>query len=178
MKIKILNLQKISFGLVLVFSVLIFIAAIIFSTSYCETYLYGNSELVEYYTNDLQVVNKQYFIYALIIVVSMVIVVLINPKKYYPSFVTYPILILISVCHIILGFLIIGDISKINNYYLSYDYSVISKLTTYSPNQFYMNFSLVSILGLIVSNGISCVIYSLGFYKFIVGRSHNDEKNG
>ncbi len=54
MKFNVLKLQKYLFYLYTAFIFGVFIAAIVFSTSYYTTYLYGNPELVDFYTNELQ----------------------------------------------------------------------------------------------------------------------------
>ena len=88
----ILKLQNYAFIGFTCFTFLLFLATIVFSTSYYNSYLYGNEELVEFYTNELQSFNQQAFIFCIVLVLLFVVCRLFQPKKYYPTFITFPIL--------------------------------------------------------------------------------------
>ena len=170
MKINILKLQKYAFIIFTVFTFLLFVATIIFSTSYYNTYLYGNEELVNYYTTELQSFNQMIFIFALVLVILFVVFWIFQPKKYYPTFVTFPIFAVILLIGVVFGIIIMVNMQSITAYYSSYDYSGISKLEGFSANQFFPIFLGFCSIGLAVVNCISIGIYSLGFVKFLKGR--------
>lgn len=170
MKFNILKLQKYAFIAFTVFTFLLFAATIVFSTSYYNTYLYGNEELVNYYTHELQDFNQMIFIFAMVLVILFVVFWLFQPKKYYPTFVTFPIYILVLLVGVVLGILIMVNMQTITSYYNSYDYSSISKLEEFSINPFFPVFLGFCSIGLAVVNLVTIGIYSLGFYKFLKGR--------
>lgn len=81
MKFSVLKLQKYSFIVFTVFTFLLFVATIVFSTSYYNTYLYGNEELVNFYTTELQEYNQMIFIFSIILVILFVIGWILKPKN-------------------------------------------------------------------------------------------------
>ena len=103
MKISLLKLQKIAFILNAIFVIGFFVSTMIYATSFYDTYLYGNEELINFYTNDLQYYNKAIFDYSLVLIILFVVCILIKPSKYYPSFITYPLLVIIQIVGIVLG---------------------------------------------------------------------------
>lgn len=171
MKINVLKLQKYAFIAFTVFTFLLFAATIVFSTSYYNTFLYGNEELVNYYTTEFQQYNQTIFIYALVLVVLFVVIWVCQPKKYYPTFVTFPIFVVILLVGVVLGILIMVNMQSITSFYSSYDYTGLSKLEGFSANPFFPIFLGVSSIGLAVINLITIGIYSFGFKKFLKGRS-------
>lgn len=170
MKISILKLQKYAFIVFTVFTFLLFAATLVFSTSYYNTFLYGNEELVNYYTTEFQKYNQTIFIYALVLVILFVLFWLCQPRKYYPTFVTFPIFVVIFLVGVVFGILIMVNMKSITSFYSSYDYSLLSKLESFSANPFFPIFLGFSSIGIAVVNMISIGIYSLGFYKFLKGR--------
>ena len=170
MKFSILKLQKYIFIVFTVFTFLLFAATIIFSTSYYNTFLYGNEELADYYTIQLQDFNQKAFIYALILVILFLVCFLFQPKKYYPTFISYPILIIILVIGIVFGILIFSNMQMITEFYRTYDYSTIAKLEGFRDNMFFPIFLGFSCIGLVIINFLSIGIYSLGFWKYLKGR--------
>lgn len=170
MKFNILKLQKYLFYLYTAFIFGVFIAAIVFSTSYYTTYLYGNPELVDFYTNELQSYNKMIFNFALVLVILFLISYLLNPKKYYPTIITFPVYLLLLITGIVLSVLIVVNLQDITGFYSSYDFSVVNKLSDYQANLFFPIFLIFCTIGLIV---ISCgllVIYSMGFLTYFKKR--------
>lgn len=170
MKINVLKLQKYMFYVFTAFIFLLFIATIIFSTSYYNTFLYGNEELVAYYSNELQDFNQMAFIYALVLVILLVICFILQPRKYYPTFITFPIFIIILIVGIVFGILIFTNMLSITEFYRNYDYSSISKLENFQGNVFFPIFLGFGSIGLVVINFLSIAIYSLGFWKYLRGR--------
>lgn len=166
----ILKLQNYAFIGFTCFTFLLFLATIVFSTSYYNSYLYGNEELVEFYTNELQSFNQQAFIFCIVLVLLFVVCRLFQPKKYYPTFITFPIYVVVLLIGIILGILIVVQMQEIIRFYQSYDFTGISKLEDFTGNSFFPILLMFSSIGLAVVNTISLVIYSFGFWKFIKGR--------
>lgn len=166
----ILKLQKYAFYVFTCFTFLLFLATIIFSTSFYNTFLYGNEELVEFYTNDLQEFNQRAFILSIVLVLLFVVCWLLQPKKYYPTFITYPIFTIVLLLGIVFGILIVVQMQDITSFYKQYDFAGISKLEEFAGNPFFPILLGFSSIGLVVVNAVSLVIYSFGFWKFIKGR--------
>lgn len=170
MKFNVLKLQKYMFYLYTAFTFGLFIATIVFSTSYYTTYLYGNTELVDFYTNNLQEYNKMIFNFALVLVILFVISYVLNPKKYYPTFVTFPVYLILLITGIVLSILIVVNLQEITGFYSNYDYASVNKLADYQANLFFPIFLIFCSIGFVV---ISCgllVIYSLGFVTYFKKR--------
>ncbi|MDE7263730.1 MAG: hypothetical protein K2N64_03625 [Anaeroplasmataceae bacterium] len=170
MKLNVLKLQKYIFYIFTIFTFLLFTATIFFSTSYYNTFLYGNEELVEYYSTDLQSFNQTAFVYALVLVILLLVCFILQPKKYYPSFVTFPIFVVILLVGIVFGILIFTHMLSITTFYHFYDYSGISKLDGFQGNMFFPVFLGFSAIGLVVINFLSIGAYSLGFWQYLKGR--------
>lgn len=177
MKISLLKLQKIAFILNAIFVIGFFVSTMIYATSFYDTYLYGNEELINFYTNDLQYYNKAIFDYSLVLIILFVVCILIKPSKYYPSFITYPLLVIIQIVGIVLGIISVVQMTPILDFYEGYDYSVITKLVDYKLNYFFPIFTKLCGIGLAVINVGSLGVYSAGLFKYIKGRGVlNDKK--
>ncbi len=170
MKFSVLKLQKYSFIVFTVFTFLLFVATIVFSTSYYNTYLYGNEELVSFYTTELQEYNQMIFIFSIILVILFVIGWILKPKKYYPTLITFPIFLSILLVGIVFGIIIMVRMQDITGFYSSYDYTGLSKLEGFKGNMFFPIFLGFSSIGLAIVNILSIVVYSFGFWKYIKGR--------
>ncbi len=170
MKLPILKMQKYFFIAYAAFTFGLFLAVIIFSTSYYDTYLYGNLELVDFYTINLQDYNQLSFYFALTLVILFAVYYLFKPTKYYATFISFPIFIVILIIGIVFSILIVVNMQEITDYYKNYDYSTITKLENYQPNMFFPVFVKVCAIGLTVINVISLVLYSFSFVTYIKGR--------
>nr|MDE5715340.1 hypothetical protein [Anaeroplasmataceae bacterium] len=106
----------------------------------------------------------------LILVILFLVCFLFQPKKYYPTFISYPILIIILVIGIVFGILIFSNMQMITEFYRTYDYSTIAKLEGFRGNMFFPIFLGFSCIGLVIINFLSIGIYSLGFWKYLKGR--------
>lgn len=175
MKFSVLKLQRIMFILQIVFVFGFFIATVIFTTSLYDTYLYGNLELTDYYTIELQVYNKTIFNFALVLVILFLICAALKPTKYYPTLVTYPIFVLVFITGIVLGILCTVKMQPIMKFYEEYDYSSISRLANYEMSYFFPIFTNVTSMGLVVASTASIGVYTFGFLKFLKRRG---ELNG
>lgn len=177
MKLSVLKLQKAVFILNAVFVIGLFISAVIFATSFYDTYLYGNEELITFYTGDFQVYNKTIFNYSLVLILLLVICILIKPHKYYPTFITYPILVAILITGTVLGILCVTEMSPILHFYETYDYSVIPRLAEYRLNYFFPVLTKLCGIGLAVVNIASLGVYLMGLLKYIRkrGELHDTE---
>lgn len=176
MRLTILKLQKIVFILNAIFVIGLFVSAVIFATSFYDTYLYGNEELIAFYTEDLQEYNKAIFNYSLVLIILLVVCILLKPNKYYPTYITYPILAVILIVGTALGILCVVQMAPILRFYESYDYSGIPRLAEYRLNHFFPVFTNLCGIGLAVVNITSLGIYILGLLKYIRGRGELHDK--
>lgn len=170
MKLTVLKLQKVAFILNAVFVIGLFVSAVIYTTSFYDTYLYGNEELITFYTEDLQQYNKTIFNYSLALLLLFVLCILLKPNRYYPTFITYPVLMAIMIAGIVLGILSVVQMTPIMDFYKGYDYSSIPRLADYRLNYFFPVFTKLCGIGLAVVNIASIGIYSIGLWKYIRGR--------
>lgn len=169
-KWNILKLQNYAFLIFTSFIFLLFFATLVFSTSYYTTFLYGNEELVEFYTNELQVFNQQAFVYSLILIVLFVVCWIFQPKKYYPTFITFPIYSIVFLLCILFGIMIAVRMQEITGFYKQYNFTGIPKLEGFTGHSFFPIFLGFSSIGLPVVSGICIIVYSFGFWKFVKGR--------
>lgn len=174
MKIKILQLQQIVFWLSVFFIGLFFVSTVVFSTSYYDTYLYADSKLLDFFQNDLQEYNQRIFVFSLVIVVLGVVCWILNPRKYYPTIVTFPIYLIIFTIIIVLCALAWIQTGPIESFYNQFDYSSIQKLAEYRPNPFFPILTKIGCWGCMISGVGSVVVYSVGFGRYLQKRGEAD----
>lgn len=170
MKNPILTVQKILFICFIAGVALFFISTIIFATNIYQTYLYGEEELLAYYSNELQAYNKQIFNFAIALVLMAVVVFICKPNRFYPTYITFPILVIIQVATFVLVLLSILKMTPILDFYQSYDYSFIPKLKDYQINVFFP--LMVKSCAFLLMGVTSCSLatYSLGLIKYVKGK--------
>ena len=167
MKITALRLQGLAQIIYTIFVLLLFASMLFFATAFYETFLYGNLELTEFYDNELQIYNRFLLAASVVDIILFVLVVICSPKKYYPSYVTYPIIIISMIITVVTAILCITKMMPILDFYRSYDYSSIEKLKDFSYNSFYTGFTMFSSIGLIVSSILLGAVSTVGLTKYI-----------
>ena len=173
MKLTTLRLQGIAQLIYTVFVFLLFASMLFFATAFYETFLYGNPELSRFYDQELQVYNRFLLAVSITNIILFVFVVISSPKKYYPSYVTYPIIMIAMIVAIVTAILCITKMMPILDFYRSYDYSSIDKLKDFSYNKFYTGFTIFSAVGLIASSLLLAAISTLGLKKYITLRGRD-----
>ncbi len=175
MRLTALKSQKIVFILNVVFVIGLFFSTVIYTTSFYETYLYGDAELINFYTGYLQEYNKTIFNYSLVLILLLVPCILVKPHKYYPTFITFPILAVIMIVGVVLGILCVTQMKPVMNFYETYNYMEIPKLAEYKINYFFPIFTKFCGIGLAIVNLTSLGVYTFGLVKYMKGRGEQHD---
>ena len=162
-----LRIQKIAFICLSVSIILFFFATVFVATPFYRTFLYGNQEVADYFTGDFQQYNKKLFNYALVLVILMVVLILINPRKYYATYVSFPIIVIISAVCAILPLISIRETLLVVEFYYSYDFSSIERLADFKVNQFYLFWIYISSGVVAASSLFLTFTATLGFVKYV-----------
>lgn len=171
---KLILMQKIVVFTYLIVAISMFVFAISYTTPLYNTKLYGNSNLLAYYENDLQVFNRYLFNISIVFILIGALFLLVKLVKYFTGVILYPVVSLSMIITTILSIICINKQTPIREFYTTYDYSSIRKLENFEVSNTLFDVNNVIMIMMIVTSIITLIVVTIGFITLLKTKRNGD----